>query len=189
MAKKCRKCGDYIPNRIKIEGKTKNISSRLYCLFCSPWGKHNTKKVENNDCVDGLKKCKKCGEIKTINDFYIRKRGGHRHFCKECQNRDTSLMSVVKKKKIVEIMGGKCCECGYDKYYGSLEMHHKDPKEKEFSWNNIRFRKWDIVLNEIKKCILVCSNCHKEIHAKNLSDYSSGQAPRLLTLSRQSLPS
>jgi hypothetical protein len=42
----CRKCGDYFPNHVKIEGKKRNLCKRKYCLKCSPFNKHNTKKIE-----------------------------------------------------------------------------------------------------------------------------------------------
>lgn len=69
------------------------------------------------------------------------------------------------KIKLVEYKGGKCEICGYNKYVEVLEFHHKDTKEKDFtisgkSWSYERLKK------EVDKCIIVCSNCHKEIHLK-----------------------
>lgn len=72
------------------------------------------------------------------------------------------------KQRLLYIMGNKCCICGYDKCPSALEFHHKNPKEKEYSLGentNIGFEK---ATQEIKKCILVCANCHREIHAFNL---------------------
>jgi len=43
-------------------------------------------------------------------------------------------------------------------------LHHKDPKIKDYDWNRLRLRSWDEIVREIKKCVLVCSNCHAEIH-------------------------
>jgi hypothetical protein len=68
------------------------------------------------------------------------------------------------KKKLVEYKGGKCQCCGYDKCIEAMEFHHLDPSQKDFSisgksWAYERLRK------EVDKCIMVCSNCHKEIHA------------------------
>lgn len=70
------------------------------------------------------------------------------------------------KKRIVDAFGGKCCICGYDKCVEALELHHLNPKEKEFSFGNIRanIQSWGKIVNELKKCICVCSNRHKEIH-------------------------
>jgi DNA invertase Pin-like site-specific DNA recombinase len=67
------------------------------------------------------------------------------------------------KIKLLEYKGGKCERCGYNKCTDALEFHHLDPNEKDFtisgkSWSFERLKK------EAEKCILVCSNCHKEIH-------------------------
>ena len=70
------------------------------------------------------------------------------------------------KARLVYIMGEKCCICGYNKCVTALEFHHINPQEKEFTLStnaNIGFEK---AKEEIKKCILVCANCHREIHAK-----------------------
>jgi hypothetical protein len=71
-----------------------------------------------------------------------------------------------KKKHAVEIFGGKCCKCGYDKCLEALEFHHLDKSEKEEKPSQIILRwSFDRAKKELEKCILVCSNCHREIHA------------------------
>ncbi len=68
------------------------------------------------------------------------------------------------KVKLVEYKGGKCEECGYNKCIDALEFHHLNPNEKDFS---IAGKSWSLerLKREADKCILVCSNCHKEIHS------------------------
>ena len=84
-------------------------------------------------------------------------------------NRSTTF-NRNKKKKIIKIMGGKCCLCGYDKCIAALELHHINPEEKEFSFSNYNsYKKLDLLIDELKKCILLCSNCHKEVHYGNES--------------------
>jgi 5-methylcytosine-specific restriction endonuclease McrA len=70
------------------------------------------------------------------------------------------------KKMAIEYKGGVCQECGYHKCIGALEFHHLDPNEKDFgiSAKGVT-RSWEKVKKELDKCILVCSNCHREIHA------------------------
>lgn len=69
-----------------------------------------------------------------------------------------------KLKEMSVIYKGGCCEiCGYNKCINALEFHHKDPKEKDFSPSGKSYS-WERVKNEIDKCILVCANCHREIH-------------------------
>ncbi len=68
-----------------------------------------------------------------------------------------------KKLKLVEYKGGKCELCGYNKCYKALDFHHKDPLTKDFdiSSNSYSFEK---MKKEADKCMLICSNCHRELH-------------------------
>ena len=68
------------------------------------------------------------------------------------------------KERLLYVMGNKCCVCGYNKCNSALEFHHLNPDEKDFTLGanaNISFARAN---EEIKKCILVCANCHREIH-------------------------
>lgn len=71
------------------------------------------------------------------------------------------------KIRIVSAMGGRCQICGYNKCNNALELHHIDPSQKELSFSKIRAnpKSWDKIVTELKKSILLCSNCHKEVHA------------------------
>lgn len=70
------------------------------------------------------------------------------------------------KKMALEYKGCKCCKCGYEKFQGALEFHHLDPSKKDFHIGEGGYtRSWEKMKKELDKCILVCSNCHKEIHA------------------------
>lgn len=68
------------------------------------------------------------------------------------------------KERAVKYKGGKCVKCGYDKCIIALEFHHIDPKEKDFSPSSNMNKSWEKIKLELDKCILVCSNCHREIH-------------------------
>jgi hypothetical protein len=70
------------------------------------------------------------------------------------------------KELIVKSMGGCCQICNYAKTNSALELHHIDPSQKEMSFGGIRANPIAIhkIGNELKKCILLCSNCHKEVH-------------------------
>jgi len=71
------------------------------------------------------------------------------------------------KRRIIESMGGKCALCGYDKCSDALECHHLDPNEKDFGLGRARANpnSWPRIVTELRKCVLVCSNCHREVHA------------------------
>jgi len=72
------------------------------------------------------------------------------------------------KKMAIEYKGGKCIFCGYHKCNDALDFHHLNSKEKEFGLS-VRglTRSWKKIKEELDKCILVCANCHRELHAKN----------------------
>lgn len=80
----------------------------------------------------------------------------------------TGSQSVIdwrKRKKIelVEYKGGKCEKCGYDKSISALQFHHLDPKEKDFTISGKSYS-FERLKKEVDKCIMVCANCHIEIH-------------------------
>jgi hypothetical protein len=68
------------------------------------------------------------------------------------------------KERSVEYKGGKCVKCGYNKCVRALEFHHIDPSQKDFAPSQNMNMSWDRIKIELDKCILVCSNCHREIH-------------------------
>ena len=78
------------------------------------------------------------------------------------------------KEFLVSHLGGKCSVCGYDKCMRSLSFHHLDPGEKDFVVSN----RWNLgvttILAEVQKCILVCANCHSEIHERQDAESRSG---------------
>jgi DNA-binding CsgD family transcriptional regulator len=73
------------------------------------------------------------------------------------------------KQKLIDYKGG-CCEiCNYDKCIAALQFHHKNPKEKDFTISG-KSLSFDRLKEEVDKCMLVCSNCHAEIHEKNTTE-------------------
>ena len=82
-------------------------------------------------------------------------------------SRNSRMTTYRNKIKIraVEYKGGKCEVegCGYNKCIDALEFHHINPEEKEFGVSQYPYG-WERLKKELDKCILVCSNHHKEIH-------------------------
>lgn len=68
------------------------------------------------------------------------------------------------KIKAVEYKGGRCEKCGYNKCIWALEFHHINKNEKEFTISHYSKLSWNKIENELDKCELLCSNCHKEVH-------------------------
>ena len=106
-------------------------------------------------------------------EFETLPNGTTRKYCFECsptypkggsKAKTISALRVAMKKQAVKLKGGKCEVCGYNKCIQALEFHHLDPTKKDFTISNDHFKLIDAV-KESQKCILLCSNCHKELHA------------------------
>jgi hypothetical protein len=68
------------------------------------------------------------------------------------------------KERAIEYKGGKCEKCGYKKCNRALEFHHTSPNEKDFTISKYSVLSWNKVKIELDKCILICANCHRELH-------------------------
>jgi 5-methylcytosine-specific restriction endonuclease McrA len=83
---------------------------------------------------------------------------------------DYLKMAVARRRKIlkekaIQYKGGKCVICGYKKSKNTLTFHHINPKEKSFGLSSRGItRAWSKVQKELDKCILLCANCHAEVH-------------------------
>lgn len=69
---------------------------------------------------------------------------------------------VIKEFK--NAFDNRCGICGYDRCAAALDFHHINPSEKDFAISSWISMKWEILLKEVSKCILICSNCHREYH-------------------------
>ena len=86
------------------------------------------------------------------------------NFLKESNYRHFKNSRKRLKEKLVQYKGGKCEICGYNKCIIALEFHHLDPTQKDFNIGNGNVVAFEKAKEEVDKCILVCSNCHREIH-------------------------
>lgn len=99
--------------------------------------------------------------------------------------KSVTLARQKRKKELVEIMGGKCILCGYDKCIAALEFHHINKNEKKYQISSGSCHSWEEDIEEVKKCALVCSNCHKEIEAFNLESYCSFDEEKFKEIDKQ----
>lgn len=104
-----------------------------------------------------LKTCKHHGEA----IFVLEKRGSFR--CKQCRTDAVAKRRRKLKVKAVEYLGGKCIKCGYSKSIWALDFHHRSDKDLHIGDGNTR--SFDKIRAELDKCDLLCSNCHRELHA------------------------
>ncbi len=89
-------------------------------------------------------------------------------FCsKQCKNKHfVNRKRVNNKFALIEMFGGKCNWCGYNKSRAALQFHHTDDnKEFGLAQSGIT-HSLDKLIEEAKKCVLICANCHAEHHAK-----------------------
>ena len=153
----CKQCGK------EFEAKRKDAQ---YCSgACSKKASREraSKGINNKEKV-----CPKCG-----NTFVIKGSAFSRRYCYNCipeiGNTGAANRKIIKKWA-VEYKGGKCCKCGYDKCLDALDLHHLNPAEKDFNLSDRNLSlDWVEITPELDKCILVCANCHREIHSEEVA--------------------
>jgi hypothetical protein len=86
-----------------------------------------------------------------------KKREYQRHWAKKRSDKG--------RKALSEILSKGCVACG-ENHPACLDFHHTDPGNKEFNvaWA-LRHRSTEAVVREAKKCIVLCANCHRKLHA------------------------
>lgn len=120
--------------------------------------------------------CRKCKLSKPKTEFFkASKKVSSKYkdenyvdkICKSCKHSNLQNLRRLFKQWCVDYKGGKCTICSYNKSLAALEFHHLNPNEKEFllTRKGLISRKKAII--ELDKCILVCSNCHRELHYGN----------------------
>jgi hypothetical protein len=174
----CVKCGKSIPLTIKINGVKKILSNRRSrCLECKPFGKRGRDKSDETS----------------------KKMSNYHNWSDERKNEHRIKMRYKtqgRKKELIDLKGGKCIKCGYNKCDRALTFHHRVPSEKRFGLditNIMRYPKNEVLI-ELDKCDLLCSNCHTELHfeidQKTLEFYietSKNNKPKIKRLSRTTL--
>ena len=88
-------------------------------------------------------------------------------------DRRTYLIDAVRKRrklirqKALEYKGARCEMCGYDRCVEALEFHHLTSGTKDFGISSKGYtRSWVKIRQELDKCMLLCANCHREVHSK-----------------------
>ncbi len=143
-------CGNAIPSSIVINEKRRNLKNRTKCLTCVPFGssRYSKKSLEDQ------------------RSYNAEKAKRHYNRSKERNGGVDPIKAHREKRKnlIISILGGECQLCGYSKLSRNLAFHHL--RDKELHLDSRAFqRSWANVIPEVLKCVLVCHNCHGEIHA------------------------
>lgn len=102
---------------------------------------------------------------------------------KEAQRKRGRRRDAVGRNRRIELIserGGSCEVCGYHRCNHSLHFHHLRDKKFALTGCNLKhLRYWLIAREEVSKCILVCANCHGEIHAGMFAITSRDDGGRL----------
>lgn len=163
---KCLKCSEEFSSTLKIDGKIHNLCNRKYCLTCSPFLCHNTKKIDDlaKEARSKAQTDITCSSCKKI--FRYKRSSGHT--LNKCGSCFTAEKRVARKNAAVERFGGKCMVCGFSQYKTALCFHHINPELKAFEIS----ANWGVsettMSLELDKCIMLCANCHHAHHSGDL---------------------
>lgn len=101
--------------------------------------------------------CKTHGDTQHI----LENRGSYR--CVKCRSERITKARRNLKIDLVNEAGGKCISCGYNKSIVALQFDHRDPATKSHEIALlVRNRRRKDAFEEMKKCDLLCANCHAE---------------------------
>ena len=80
------------------------------------------------------------------------------------------LRGLKRKLHLIDLRGGRCEKCGYNKNIAGFDFHHKDPTQKKvrLDMRKLSNSKMELILEEFEKCELLCANCHREEHSPEL---------------------
>jgi hypothetical protein len=124
-----------------------------------------------------MKRCVECGveifgqKVKYCSNACKQKHHYHRVKKQTNTYHSQTIRAIRRKLQLIDLKGGKCESCGYNKNLAALHFHHAEPHKKKFKLDMrmLSNRKWDAISQEVKKCILLCANCHSEVHSPELS--------------------
>ncbi len=150
----CELCAQPFPNKITVDGVDRNLQNRRYCLACSPFQAHNTRRLTVTQ------------ESRETREAEVRRKK-YRKYQRKTRR--------ARKNLLVEMLGGCCQICGYNRDCpGVYSFHHRDPATKKFDVGRQgMFRRWKELLVEVKKCVLLCCRCHAEVHESLEKDRSA----------------
>lgn len=114
--------------------------------------------------------CNRCKTLKPFTHAFFREVQSKTYTldgrCRQCYNEiQGDKRSDFKRQYLQSYYDGGCECCGFNKCIEVLEFHHRDPSEKEFSPANIMHIKSGKREQELEKCDVLCSNCHRGFHS------------------------
>lgn len=123
---------------------------------------------------DKMKRCSKCGIEKNYYKDFSSNGSSTRSVCKKCEA-ERARQHYQEGQKILQSLKDKCSKCGYDKNPAALEFHHIDNNKEaivsKLFQHYVSPKSLEKIQEEIKKCIILCANCHREEHNKDKNRY------------------
>lgn len=189
----CIKCNQELPienfrNDSRYPGARRHV-----CRQCDNKARY-VRNIENNRRIDPYKtiatiKCRICKQELPATDFYkcLPRSNGLDSRCKDCakiehkkhrtpggdakQKAQAILLKKTKRLIVIKDKQKGCSVCGYSRCLDALEYHHYNgDKLRCIS----RINTPESVRKEMKKCVLLCANCHRELHNGMLSVNDNG---------------
>lgn len=121
---------------------------------------------------DSERVCSCCGELKPISEFVkkgTRNDGERREsLCRTCKSARQRSARKERKLQIVAEKGGGCQKCGYHRNLAALVLHHRNSEDKDIAFSKAILMSKERLATELKKCDLLCANCHAEVHNPDL---------------------
>jgi hypothetical protein len=126
------------------------------------------------------RKCARCGQVKPLHDFGKKKRrpNDYQSYCRPCQseyhrehyrkNKDAYLASVRRRFGRLQVLlraakDKPCADCGVRYPYYVMDLDHREGVEKIGPLAHfLKKHSIRLLVAEIAKCDVVCSNCHRE---------------------------
>jgi ribosomal protein L30E len=129
---------------------------------------------EEKEMNEPMHKCYECGRMLPVShfNFWNKKKNQYMNICKDCEKKRNTKKHEERKEILNALKTCGCCCCD-ENDINCLDFHHINPEEKEFNMSAAPNKTIDKILNEASKCVVVCSNCHRKIHAGviDINDY------------------
>ncbi len=161
----CKSCGNPFDTDWRKDPKTPAEFCSRRCSNRRAVTEETRKKIASSLRETPQEFCQECGKLLV--------KGSLSGFCQEHKPRSTMTNSERvhqwrkrTKLALIDYKGGECERCGYSRCPEALEFHHKDPSQKDFGLSMGNSYSLERMKIEVDKCMLVCANCHREIHVE-----------------------
>jgi predicted metal-binding protein len=109
--------------------------------------------------------------LQQSRERYLNKKQELLEYQREYRKKNRKLVTEKNRNKrkdrllkAIDMLGGKCNRCNTTYEPCVYDFHHTDPAEKDFTIGENMLVGEERFFNEIKKCVLLCANCHRLTH-------------------------